>query len=163
MDPDAVTLEYPVFGYVAPPRDEMYDAVTVAGRMRVILKLEVNHDVAITATTDPEPLGENNGFPVVPDSDTFVVHAVVTNTGNLAEESILVQLFLDPRSPEEETVEIQTLVPFLEPGEAKTVAFEDLPVIAGSLYEMRISATIDDEDGNTDDNVWELVFYRNGP
>jgi hypothetical protein len=163
MDPDVVTLEYPVFGYTAPPRAEIYDAVTVAGRMRVILKLEVNHDVAITATTDPEPLGENNGFPVVPHSESFAVHAVVTNTGNLPEEAILVQLFLDPRDQEEATVEIQTLVPFLEAGEAKTVAFEDLPVIAGSLYELRISVTIADEDGNADDNVWELVFYRNTP
>jgi hypothetical protein len=91
------------------------------------------------------------------------VHAVVTNTGNLPEEAILVQLFLDPRDQEEATVEIQTLVPFLEAGEAKTVAFEDLPVIAGSLYELRISVTIADEDGNADDNVWELVFYRNTP
>jgi hypothetical protein len=163
IDPELVTLEYPVFGYLAPPRDEVYDAVTVAGRMRVILKLEVNHDVAINATTDPEPLGENNGFPVVPDSEEFSVSAVVTNTGNLPEESILVQLYLDPRSPDEDIVDIQTLVPFLEAGEAKTVTFDDLPVVAGSLYEMRVSATIADEDGKTDDNVWELVFYRNGP
>ena len=163
MNPEVVTLDYPVFGYAAPPRDEIFDAVTVAGRMRVILKLEVNHDVAITAVTDPEPLGENNGFPVVPDSDTFAVQAVVTNTGNLSEESILVQLFLDPRNQDEPTVDIQTLVPFLEAGEAKTVVFEDLPVVAGSLYEMRVSATIEDEDGSSDDNVWELVFYRNGP
>jgi hypothetical protein len=163
MDPELVTLEYPVFGYTESPRDEVYDAVTVAGRMRVILKLEVNHDVAVTATTEPEPLGESNGFPVVPDSESFGVQAVVTNTGNLAEESILVQLFLDPRNQEEPTVDIQTLVPFLDAGEAKTVVFEDLPLVAGSLYELRVSATIDREDGSTDDNVWELVFYRNGP
>jgi len=161
MDPDEVTLEYPVFGYTAPPRDDAYNAVVVADRMRVILKLEVKHDVSVTATTEPEPLGENNGFPVVPDSEAFAVHAVVTNMGNLPEESILVQLFLDPRNQDESAVDIQSLVPFLEPGEAKTVTFEDLPVRAGSLYELRVSATITDEDTNPLDNVWELVFYRN--
>jgi len=163
MDPETVTLEYPVFGYTAEPRDEVYNAVVVADRMRVILKLEVKHDVGLTGTTEPAPLGENNGFPVVPDSETFDVQVVVTNNGNLPEESILVQLFLDPRSPDEATVDIQSLLPFLEPGEARTVAFEDLPVLPGSLYELRVSATISQDDDNPSDNVWELVFYRNKP
>ena len=164
MDPDSVTLEYPDFGFISPPRDELYDALLLADEMRVLLRLEVNRDVAVNATTDPEPLGENNGFPVVPDSESFGVQVVVTNEGNLPEEQILVQLFLDPRDPAEEQVDIQTLVPFLEPGDAKTVPFLDLPVLPGALYELTVSATIaDDEDARPGDNIWKLVFYRNQP
>ena len=161
MDPDAVSLEYQVFGFTAPPRDEVYDAVIVANRMRVILKLDVKHDVAITGMTEPAPLGENNGFPVVPDSEAFGVQIVVTNNGNLPEEQILVQLFLDPRDQDEETLDIQSLVPFLEAGEAKTVFFEDLPTLAGSLYELRVTVTISEDEADLTNNVWEIVFYRN--
>jgi hypothetical protein len=160
IDPDLVTREYPFVAYVGGENVALFDAVAVADRLRLIRKLEEAHDVSVTATTDPAPLGSQNDVPVVPESDSFVVSAVVTNEGNLPEELIQVRMTLTAGGEVRPSIERNELIPVLGPGEATTRTFEQIDLEPGTLYELRVTATIA-EDSAIANNEWKLVFIRN--
>ena len=161
LDAELRAPEYPQITYVVRSQELLYDARLIADRLRATLRFEENRDVSVRATTDPEALGSADGIPVVPDSETFSVQAIVTNVGNVAAEIITVSFSLTEVGGEglEERSEIVAL---LEPGRATTVAFEDIALVAGAGYRLRISAMITDDDV-PDNNVWELDFIRNQP
>jgi hypothetical protein len=161
LDQDLVTWTYADFGYTADDRDVLYDSVVVAGHLRTTLRFVENLDVSIRATTDPEPLGADGGVRIVPDSESFSVQAVVTNEGNVAAELITVTLELaaaGSSSPEQRS----EIVAILEPGEATTVQFADLPLEPGVAYELQVSAVVGDDDA-PENNTWGLIFVRNAP
>ena len=161
VDPDLVTWEYPDFGYVAGDREILFDAVVISGHLRSTLGLEENRDISVRATTDPEPLGSDNGVRVVPDSESFSVQVVVTNEGNVTAELITVglKLFAAGDDAPDERSEI---VPVLNPGEATSVLFADFVLTPGVAYELQVTAAIDDDDV-PDNNRWDLIFIRNEP
>ena len=161
LDPELVTREYPDFGYTEGERADLYDANVISARLRAVLGLEENLDISVRATTDPEPLGTENGVRVVPDSDSFSVQIVVTNEGNVVAELITVSLQLFAAGGDEPEQRSE-LIAVLEPGAATTVSFPDLPVGPGVAYELRIRADVADDDV-PDNNVWELIFIRNEP
>lgn len=161
LDPDLVAWTFADFGYAAGDRDTLYDSAVVAGHLRTTLRFVENRDVSIRATTDPEPLGADGGVRIVPDSESFAVQAVVTNEGNVAAELITVTLQLTAAgssTPEQRS----EIVAILEPGEATTVQFADLPLEPGLAYELQVGAVVEDDDapGN---NTWSLIFVRNAP
>jgi hypothetical protein len=157
-------VEVPVFAEVSfagGDRSSLYDASVIAARLRTIFKLEGNHDVSLAVSIDPEPLVEEGSVPIVPNSEIFVVNLVVSNEGNLVEERILVMLDADPNSPDLELISLQSIIPFLEPGESTTVSFDVADLIApGELYELRAEVQIA-EDDTPDNNTWSLVLVRN--
>jgi hypothetical protein len=161
LDEELVTREYPEFGYVAGDREILYDAAVIANHLRTTLHFEENRDVSVRATTDPEPLGSENGVRVVPDSESFAVQVVVTNEGNVAAELITISLQLvgagDAGSDERSEI-----VAVLEPGEATTVLFSDFVLVPAVAYELRVMAEIPDDDV-PDNNTWDLIFIRNEP
>jgi hypothetical protein len=161
LDPE---IQVPTFGEVSfagGDRSSLYDAMVVALRLRTILKLEGDHDVSLVVSIDPEPLVETNSVPIVPNSEIFVVNLVVSNEGNLVEELILVSLEGDPQSAEVEPISLQSIVPFLEPGQSTTIAFDVAELVtAGELYELRAAVQIT-EDDTPDNNSWSLVLVRN--
>ena len=161
VDPDLVTWEYPDFGYVAGDRKILFDATVIADHLRTTLRFEENRDISVRATTDPEPLGSDNGVRVVPDSETFSVQVVVTNEGNVTAKLITVGLKLFEAggdAPDERS----EIVPVLDPGEATSVLFADFVLSPGVAYELRVTADIDDDDV-PDNNRWDLIFIRNEP
>ena len=137
-----------------------FDPVTVETRLASIYRLGSLRNISVTAVTDPEPVGERNNVPIVPDSENFVVQAVVANEGNEIEEQVSVTLNLVSADGSEQTVTITQTVATLEPGEAKTCIFDGLELKGGALYELVIRvATAEDE--APEDNAWRMVFYRN--
>ena len=110
--------------------------------------------------TDPEPFGELNNVPIVPDSENFVVQTVVANEGNETEELVSVRLNLVTADGSEPTVSVTQTIATLEPGEARTFIFDGLVLRGGALYELVIVA-VTAEDDSPDDNAWRMVFYRN--
>lgn len=146
--------------YVAAGAENLFDGETIANRLRVTLKLEGRHDISVTARTDPEPLGQQNGRPVVPTSETFAVLAVVTNEGNLPEQGISVTLQLGPVSGEVDAIVREELILSLDAGQATTVEFADLELLPGQLYDLQIAASIT-QDADPLNNVFELIFIRN--
>ena len=161
LDQDLVNREYPAFGYVAGDREILYDASVIANHLRTTLRFVENRDVSVRATTDPEPLGTDNGVRVVPDSETFSVQVVVTNEGNVTAELITVSLRLTGAGAQGSD-ERSEIVAVLEPGEATTVLFADFVLVPSVAYELQVAAEISDDDV-PDNNRWELVFIRNEP
>ncbi len=161
IDSDLVTREYADFGYVAGEREILYDAAAIANHLRTTLRFVENRDVSVRATTDPEPLGSENGIRVVPDSDAFSVQVVVTNEGNVSVELITVTSRLGAAGGDESD-ERSEIVAVLEPGEATTVLFADFVLVPGVVYELQVGADISDDDV-PDNNLWNLILIRNEP
>ena len=137
-----------------------FDPATVQARLASIFKLGSQRNISITAVTNPEPVGERNNVPIVPDSENFVVQAVVANEGNETEELVSVRLNLISADGSEPIVSVTQTIATLEPGEAKTCIFDGLELRGGALYELVIVA-VTAEDESPDDNAWRMVFYRN--
>ena len=160
VEPDLVTRDYADFGYVSGDREILYDAAVIANHLRTTLRFEENRDISVRATTEPEPLGSENGVRVVPDSDSFSVQVVVTNEGNVTAELVTVALKLS--SAEGESEERSEIVAILEPGQATTVPFADFVLVPGVVYELQVTAVNPDDDV-PDNNVWDLTLIRNEP
>ncbi len=137
-----------------------YDAQIVTLRLTSVYKLGELHDVAITAITDPKPLGERNNVPVVPHSEQFIVQAVVANQGNEPEHQVSVDLALIPTDGSEGRIDVRQTVADLEPGQARTLVFDTLALQPGGLYELVITAEVD-KDEDTENDEWRMVFYQN--
>ena len=161
IDSDLVTRDYLDFGYVAGEREVLYDAAEIADRLRTTLRFVENRDVSVRATTDPEPLGSENGVRVVPDSDAFSVQVVATNEGNVSVELITVMSRLAAAGGGESD-ERSEIVALLGPGEATTVLFADFVLVPGVVYELQVGADISDDDV-PDNNLWSLILIRNEP
>lgn len=146
--------------YVAPGTENLFDGPTIAERLRNTIKLDGRHDISVTARTDPTPLGEQNGRPVVPSSETYAVLAVITNEGNLREESISVTMSLERSSGGEGAVTREQLVLSLDPGQATTIEFSDLELVPGELYDLQVTASIT-QDADPFNNTFNLSFFRN--
>jgi hypothetical protein len=137
-----------------------FEAETMATRLTSTFRLGSQHSISVTAVTEPRPIGERDSVPIVPDSGSFVVQAVIANDGNEMEELISVVLELITTDGEAEPVTITQTVASLAPGEAKTCIFDGLVLEGGALYELVVKATPAD-DAPHDDNAWRMVFYRN--
>ncbi|MEA2009961.1 MAG: hypothetical protein U9N78_04585 [Actinomycetota bacterium] len=158
---DAVPVgDIAVVAYSGDERSIEYDAQIVTLRLNSVYKLGELHDVAVTAITDPDVLGERNNVPVVPHSEQFIVQAVVANQGNEPEHLVSVDLTLIPTDSSAGPVEVRQTVANLEPGQARTLVFDTLELEPGGLYELVITAEVDkDEDSENDE--WRMVFYQN--
>ena len=161
LDPELATRALPAVAFATGDNEPLYDAAAVADQLRRIRKLDENHDVAVTANTQPEPVADSNGVVVLPVADSYDVLVVVTNQGNVAEELIEVSMRLSaPTEDGVEPIELSEVVPFLDPGEATTVAFDGLSLDAGRLYNLRIGAAVAD-DSDEANSTFELAFLTN--
>ncbi len=158
---DAVPVgDIEVVAFSSEERSIVYDAQIVTLRLNSVYKLGELHDIAVTAITDPEPLGERHNVPVVPNSEQFIVQAVVANQGNAPEHQVSVDLELIPTDDSEERVTIKQTVADLEPGQARTLVFDTLELQPGGLYELVITAEVD-KDEDSENDAWRMVFYLN--
>ncbi|NND04191.1 MAG: hypothetical protein HKN91_15535 [Acidimicrobiia bacterium] len=146
--------------FVAVGTENLFDGATITERLRNTIRLDGRHDVSVTARTDPMPLGEQNGRPVVPSSETYSVLAVITNEGNLREEGISVTMSIQIASGAESAVTREQLVLSLDPGQATTIEFSDLQLVPGELYDLQVTASIT-QDADPFNNTFNLSFYRN--
>ena len=163
LPPELVAGGFTTVSYAGGERTSLYDSAVMAERLRRIGRLGGDHDVALTGTVEPVPLVQEGSVPLVPASDEFTVQLVVSNDGNVDDSRILVELMLSSNDASQEPIVRQELVPFLTPGEATTVRFDLADEVRpDSLYELRATVTIE-EDGNLDNNVWEMIFIRNAP
>ena len=159
LEEDLRAPNYPGIRFVEPSEELVYDPAIIADRLRRSVRFEEDRDVSIVATTDPEPLGANGGLPVVPNSDFFVVEVVVTNQGNVQADLITVSVSLVEVSGDADVIERSEIVASLDPGQATTVRFDEIVLIPGGGYELRVDAEIADDD-DLENNVWELDFIR---
>jgi len=160
FDSDIAEGHFDSIAFVPTGGPVRFEPRTLENRLTNTYQLGAQRNISITAVTDPAPIGERNNVPIVPDSEQFVVQAVVANEGNETEEMISVTLDLIPTDADLQPVTITQTVAALEPGEAKTCIFDGLVLHGGALYELVITASTPN-DISPDDNAWRMVFYRN--
>jgi hypothetical protein len=159
IDAEVTRAEFPVVAFTAGDSEPLFDAVTIARRLRTIRKLDERHDVAVTAGLEPSPVTDPNGIRVVPFAADYAVVAVLTNEGNVAEEAIEVALRISPAGGAEPVMRTR-VVPFLDAGQATSLAFEAITLAPGEFYELLVTVSIA-EDADADDNAFELPFLTN--
>ncbi|MBT8207418.1 MAG: hypothetical protein HKN07_08725 [Acidimicrobiia bacterium] len=159
MEEGIVTREYPQVRYVGGDRAALYDAATISTRLLALNVLSERHDLAVSALIQPEPAGEQNGFPVLPWTPTVEIQVVVTNAGNETEFEVPVTLQYKSLS-DANTIAIEEIIASLAPGEATSVVFSDLDITPGVIYEAEVRIRLaEDVDGEND--FWSLQFVRN--
>ncbi|MEZ5175124.1 MAG: hypothetical protein R2823_02825 [Acidimicrobiia bacterium] len=159
---DVDTSGFGPISYIkAEPADPMlYSPVELILSVSSSYELAPHHNVGVTGQLDPEPVGAQGGVPVVPFSETLGVTAIVTNSGNEDEADVLVTLEIvnaDSGASETATRTIDTI----QGGASASVVFSDLQVESDSLYQIKITATIDG-DSRPEDDTWDIRFIRSG-
>lgn len=157
---DISTLESVV--YINPDAQDplLYDPLTLSIRVSISYDLAPQHNVAVTGQLDPEPIGDRVGIPLVPFSENVNLTAVVSNTGNDIEPTVLVELEVLNADTNDRVTLTDTVVD-LAGGGSSSVTFVDLDIAPNSLYQLRLTVTIT-EDSRPDDDVWKITFIRNG-
>ena len=161
---DTTEVMIPEFGVVryvaiAPGDEQLYDAQNLVLKIQAAYNLSPRHNIGVVGSTDPVPIGDRGGVPLVPFSDTISIQAVVSNVGNEEEVDVpveLVVLDVDAGTSRTLTETVESLVA----GASTTVLFSDLDIAPGGLYEVRLTATIP-LDNDPDNDSWTLTFIWN--
>jgi len=154
-------IDAPAFGsvrYINPDAQDplLYDAQTLVLRITSSYVLSPHRDVAVSGTTIPEPVGESGGIPVVPFSETIDIQAVISNVGNEDEPSTAVSLEVFDIDTGAVVTDSQTVTD-LAAESSTTVVFSNVDIAPGGLYQVKVTATID-EDIDPDNDGWEMTF-----
>jgi len=146
--------------YINPDAQDplLYDPLTLTIRVSISYDLAPQHNVAVTGQLSPEPVGDRVGIPLVPYSESIDLTAVISNTGNDVEPSVLVELEVLNADTDERMMHTETVVD-LEGGGSSSVTFADLDIEPGRLYQLRLTVTIT-EDSRPDDDIWKITFIR---
>lgn len=159
VDTSAMSRDFPAAAFVAGGDPTTYSAEDLARRLVMTPGLEATRNIAVADLhLDPAPVGEQVGLPVVPLSESLSVEVTVANRGSARVGSI--EVTLDLLSTEGTIYQDRQSAGSLEPGAATAVAFADLPVEPGGLYEVIVSLVGEDDDPS-DDQV-DFIFIRNG-
>ncbi len=162
LDPELVPAPLPEISYATGQYAPLYNHVFVAERLRLQGGLAELIDVALVANTVPEPVSEDAaGIWTIPASETLSLEVTVSNTGNVVVERVSVLVTLQKVGSSEAITPLGQLIPSIEPGKSENLVFENLEAVAGEVYSVTASATVDGEGETTDDNVFNLVFERN--
>jgi len=145
--------------YINPDAQDplLYDAQTLVLRIQISYDLSPHHDVGVTAMTEPKPVGESGGIPVVPLTETMDIVAIVSNEGNEDETSVAVTLDMfniDTGDAVTSAQEVRNLVA----GASTTVTFANIDITPGGLYQAKVAVTIE-SDIDPDNNGWEMIFF----
>lgn len=141
--------DFPGATFVPSDQATLFDARELARRMFIAPEITPVDDIAVAdLNLDPAPVGESEGFPVVPVSADQSVTVTVSNRGNLGVSAITVSLRLLSNTGElyEDTQEVDGL----EGGAKTSVTFSALPVTPGTNYEVTVSVPGGDDDADND-------------
>ncbi|MCL1595084.1 MAG: hypothetical protein M3132_12100 [Actinomycetia bacterium] len=142
-----------------PTNPLKYNATNLVLRIQSAYALAPHRDVSVLGMTDPEAVGDRDGIPLVPSSDTIGVTALVNNEGNEDEPSVAITLEIFNADTGESST-LSDVVTDLKAGSSTTVMFPDLDIVKGSLYQVTLAVTING-DILPDNNEWEMKFIWN--
>ena len=137
----------------------VFDAQALALRIAAAYNLAPKHDLSVTGATDPEPIGDREGVPLVPFSDSLTLNVIVSNEGNEEETAIPLEVVVVDVETGDVTGERAT-IDVLAAGASTTISFTDLSFSPGGLYQVTATATIPN-DMNADNDIWKLTFAWN--
>jgi hypothetical protein len=154
--PDFTAVRYVA---ITPGDEQLYDAQNLVLKIQAAYNLAPRHNLGIIGSTDPVPIGDRGGIPLVPFAESIAVQAVVSNAGNEEERDIPVELtVLDVDAGT--TLTDSRTIESLAAGASTTVLFSDLDLTPGGLYEVRLATTIP-LDNDPDNDSWTLTFIWN--
>jgi hypothetical protein len=158
VDTDDVGREYPEVAFVPEESELLFEATDIARRIFLTPDLGVVRNLAVAdIKLDPSPIGDQEGVPVVPLSETLAAEVTVSNRGTIDEIGIVVEL--DLISSDGSQVTFDQEIEMIGPDALTSITFEDLPVEPGGLYEL--AAALPGGDDDSSDDVATLVFIRN--
>ena len=152
---------FPSIRFVDPDPDDpaRFNATNLVLRIQAAYGLAPHHDVSISGSTDPGAVGDRDGIPVVPFSDTISIIALVTNEGNEPELGVDVSLKVI-NVDTGEFVSRSEVVSQLEVGTSTTIRFDDIEIDPGGLYQAILTARINGDIDPTN-NDWTMTFIWN--
>jgi len=152
---------YPPIRFVDPDPDDpgRFNATNLVLRIQAAYGLAPHHDVAISGSTDPGAVGDRDGIPVVPFSDSISIIALVTNEGNEPEAGVDVSLTVI-NVDTGDVVKRSEVVPELDVGTSTTITFDDIEIEPGGLYQASLTARINGDIDPTN-NDWTMTFIWN--
>jgi hypothetical protein len=147
--------------YINPEAQDpvLYSPLSLTIRVSISYDLAPHHNAAVTGQLSPEPVGDRVGIPLVPFSESVDLTAVVSNTGNDIEPSVVVELEV-LNADANDRVTLTETISDLEGGGSSSVTFADLDIEPGRLYQLKLTVTIT-EDSRPDDDIWKITFIRN--
>ncbi len=143
-----------------PTNPELYNPISVVLNVTTSYELAAHRNVTVTGQLDPEPVSDRGGIPLIPFADMVSLTAVVTNTGNEVATSVTVTLEL-LNADSDESVSITETIAEIGGGTSSSVAFPDLDITPDSLYQVKLTVTIDD-DNRPEDDTWDMKFIQSG-
>ncbi len=158
LDDDLVRFDFPDVAFVPGRSAIVYDGELLSDRILAMAELSARHDLAVADISFlPQPVGDDQGVPVIPAGEGLEAQVTVINRGNEPEAAIVFELVLlkleGGSSVASETREIEVL----EPGQAQTLSFDQLPVEQGVMYELIARAPLA-EDADAASNELRKVF-----
>lgn len=156
---DAPPFESVTYIVPDPTNPLLYDAQNLTLRIQGSYNLSARVDIGVVGMMDPSPTGERGGIPVVPFSESIAINAVISNAGNEVVPSVSVRL--DVLNVDTgEVVTVEQVSSEIASGGSTTVAFDDLAIAPGGLYQATVSVTIEG-DNRPDNDAWSMTFIWN--
>ncbi len=109
--------------------------------------------------TDPELVLNTDEQLVAVYTETLSVNVVVVNDGNGASDPV--DLSLELVGPLENPLRLSATVDALSPGSKTTVSFEELAVIPGGTYQLRLTLPLAENEEQSEDNLQAFTFRVN--
>ncbi len=158
LDEELVTIDFPEISFVEEGTEIVYDGELLAGRILAMAELSARHDVAVADISFlPQPVGDDQGVPVVPAGEGLEAQVTVINRGNEPEAAIAFELLLLRLDGNASVATEARQIESLEPGQAQTLSFTELPVEQGVMYELVARALVAD-DADAASNELRKVF-----
>jgi len=154
-------VEFPPIRFIDPTPDDpfRFNATNLVLRIQAAYGLAPHRDVSISGSTDPAAVGDKDGIPVVPFSDTLAIIALITNEGNEPETDVGVSLDVVNVDTGDIVSKSETIAQ-LDVGKSTTVIFDTIEIEPGGLYQAILTARIN---GDIDmaNNEWTMTFIWN--
>ncbi|MEN8238127.1 MAG: hypothetical protein ABFR53_02875 [Actinomycetota bacterium] len=152
---------FPSIRFVDPkPEDPTgFDATSLVLRIQAAYGLAPHHDASISGSTEPGAVGDRDGIPVVPFSESISIIALVTNEGNEPESGVDISLTVINVATGD-VVSRTEIVPQLDVGTSTTVNFDGIEIEPGGLYQANLTARINGDIDETN-NDWTMTFDWN--
>jgi len=154
-------VSFPSIRFIDPSEADpfRFNPTNLVLRIQGAYGLAPHHDVSVQGATDPAAIGNRDGWPVVPFSDSIAITALVTNVGNEPEVDVDVALKV-VNVKTNEVVSRSQVIPALDVGSSTTVSFDAIEVQPGGLYQANLTVSIDGDIDLTNDN-WTMTFLWN--
>jgi hypothetical protein len=152
---------FPPIRYINPTPDDLlrFNVTNLVLRIQAAYGLAPHHDVSISGSTEPAAVGDKDGIPVVPFSDSLAIIALVTNEGNEPEVDVAVSLDVVDVDTGDVVSKSETIAE-LDVGTSTTVIFDAIEIEPGGLYQAVLTARING-DIDTTNNEWTMTFIWN--